>query len=125
MRKTIYAFGLIALVTLAGVAFAAATKYDFVNKAPAGSAEADAVGFVVVNYAKGKDKTVWNIQCFGLAGKTEYTVKRGGVAVAMFETNKKGHGHVNVQQDGDQTSGGAVNIRRADDNKRVLRAKLP
>jgi hypothetical protein len=108
-KKYVCLLLVILMFGIGGIALAKGTKYDL-SAHPDSEYSGDAYGFVVVNYAKDEDMTIYNIQCFDLKPNCTYSVYRLGDYLGGFMTNKKGHGHVNLQLDGDLTTDGRVNI---------------
>ena len=98
---------LIALMTT--IVFAGAVK---VALCPTGAAPEEARGRVVLNYAKGADKTEIQVNCWGLDPEQNYTVWihttglglpvwGGWSNLGTFEPNIKGNGHVHASVPGD------------------------
>ena len=125
MMKKLATFCLIATVLCAsGIAVAAAVKIALVPyPAAPGVAEPDASGQTILNYAKGKDKTEVQVNCWGLTPGTEYVVyaKPGGwQAIGSFTARKNGSGNVHVRLDGDFSGALPVAVNNAALNATVL-----
>ena len=121
LRKNVIWVCLIAFVlATAGVAFAKAVK---VVLAPTG-VEPDASGRAVLNYAKGKDKTEFQVNCWGLTAETEYTVylKPGGTwkAIGTFTTDEYGEGHLHAKLPGNESASVPVAVNNTATNTTVL-----
>lgn len=107
LRKSIVWVCLFAFVlSAAGIAFAAAVKvtlapYAYPNQDPD---EPDASGRAVLNYAKGKDKTEVQVNCWGLTPNTECWVwidLGGWQEIGTFTTDESGEGHLHAKLPGD------------------------
>ena len=100
----------------AGIALAAAVKVDLLPYPVANPIEPDASGRAVLNYAKGSDKTVAQVNCWGLTPESEYMVylKDGGwYAIGTFTTRKNGSGNLHVFLEGDHSGHLPVAVNNA------------
>ena len=105
--------GLICLVGVilcgTGIALAAAVKVELAPYPAASPIEPQASGRMVLNYAKGADKTVVQLNCWGLMPESEYTVylsPDSGITwenIGTFTTRKNGTGNLHVALPGDRS----------------------
>ena len=110
----------VVVLSVAGIALAKAVKVELV---PYGTAEPDASGHAILNYAKGADKTEVQVNCWRLTPNTNYTVylKNGGFyAVGDFTTRKNGSGNLHVRLMGDRSGDLPVAVNNTAANATVL-----
>ena len=93
-----------AVLCLTGIVLAKAVKVELAPYPAAAPLEPDASGHVILNYAKGTDKTIVQMNCWGLMSEAEYTVylyNGGFYAVGSFTTRTNGSGNLHVTLEGD------------------------
>jgi len=92
---------------IGGVAFGAAVKVDL-NPPP--KSGGDASGRVILNYAKGADKTEIQVNCSGLIGGQNYWITIDGIGLEPIEAVAKKNGTlaVHVKKEGNQTAGNLI-----------------
>lgn len=90
---------------IGGAAFAAAVKVDLV---PINGK--DASGQVILNYAKGANKTEIQVNCSGLIGGDTYWITIDGTGIEPIEAVAKKNGTlaVHVKKEGDRTAGNLI-----------------
>jgi len=95
------------VLAASGVAFAAAVKIALNPYPAAEPVDPDASGKAVLNWAKGKDKTEIQVNCWGLDPEAEYTVYIAPVEagpyteLGTFTTDESGEGSFHARVDGD------------------------
>jgi len=105
-----------AVLCLAGIALAKAVKVELEPYPAAAPLEPDASGHAVLNYAKGQDKTIVQVNCWGLMPAAEYTVYLNDgafYAIGTFTTRKNGSGNLHVSLDGDASGHLPVAVNNA------------
>ena len=119
MRKKSALICLVALLAIPGIALAAAVKVQLAPWAPNGPIEPDASGKANLNYAKGADKTIVQVNCWALMPEAEYTVYLSPDfpaewnMIGTFTTDAEGEGHLHVFLPGDQSHPEAVAVNNA------------
>ncbi|HUW20513.1 MAG TPA: hypothetical protein VMW16_14545 [Sedimentisphaerales bacterium] len=122
--------GLICVVSVvllaAAVALAAAVKVELLPCPAENPIEPNASGHAILNYAQGRDKTMVEINCWGLKADMNYTAHlkapEGFHSIGMFTTRKNGSGNLNVDLEGDHSAHLPVAINN-DANETVLRSR--
>jgi hypothetical protein len=102
----------------AGVALAAAVKVKLMPYPAANPIEPNASGRAVLNYTKGSDKTIVQVNCWGLMPNSEYTVwlspSPGNFhVVGSFVTDYYGEGHLHAFLPGDHSGHVPVAVNNA------------
>ena len=113
------------VLCVAGIALAKAIKVDLT---PYGSVEPNASGHAVLNYAKGADKTMVQMNCWDLTSNTKYTVylfydDGSGVdwyTIGTFTTRKNGSGNLHVFLEGHTSGDVAVAVNNPSDETVLL-----
>ena len=103
MKKTIMILAVVLLV--GGVASAAAVKVELEEVRNSGAS-----GQVILNYAKGADKTEIQVNCSGLIGGDTYWITIDGTGIEPIEAVAKKNGTlaVHVKKKGDRTAGNLI-----------------
>lgn len=117
---------LIVVGLMASVGYAQGAEKFALNLINPAEGEENAEGWVIINFTpKGNVDAVVQIKVSGLLPETEYVYKTKGVTYSTFTTNKVGKAtcHYNFSEE-ENLLGGAINIRAASDNHRVLRYVL-
>ena len=108
------------LFCMSGVALAAAAK---VKLEAYGGLLPDASGHAVLNYAKGADKTIVQVNCWDLAPSTNYTVYLNDgswYVVGTFTSDGSGEGHLHVSLSGNRAGDVPVAVNDTTLNATVL-----
>ena len=111
------------LVCVAGLALAKAVKVELMPYPAAAPLEPDASGHAILNYAKGQDKTIVQVNCWDLKPDTEYTVylnDGGFYVIGNFTTRKNGSGNLHVSIAGDVSADLPVAVNDTALNATVL-----
>jgi hypothetical protein len=123
-KKLAFVFLLGIVLCVTGVAMAAAVKIELLPWEFSVAPEPDARGQAVLNYAKGKDKTIGQFNCWGLTPETDYDVylfiDGSWENIGTFTTNKNGAGHLHAYGDGDHRGSLPIAINNAALNATVL-----
>jgi|GEM_PF-3262261 len=117
LRKSIIWVCLVSFVlATAGIAFAAAVKVILSPYPADDPIEPDATGRAVLNYAKGKDKTEVQVNCWGLTPNSDYRLwlyLGGWKRVDVFTTDEDGEGHLHAKLSGDVSGATKVAVNTA------------
>ena len=111
------------LVCVAGLALAKAVKVELMPYPPAAPLDPNASGHAILNYAKGQDKTIVQVNCWNLKPETGYTVylSNGGFySIGDFTTRKNGSGNLHVSLEGDVSADLPVAVNDTASNLTVL-----
>ena len=108
-RKVMWVVLVSFVLIVSGVAFAAAVKITLSPYAPNGPLDEDATGKAVLNWAKGKDKTEIQVNCWRLDPTTQYEVLIAPVetgpytSIGTFTTDEAGEGCLHGRIAGDKS----------------------
>ena len=110
------------VLCVGGIALAKAVKLNLVPVE--GSPDLDGSGRAVLNYAKGEDKTIIQVNCWGLTPGDEYGVNlaNGKGPVGRVVAKKNGTITVHGEQEGDQ-SGCIVRVRNRTQMHQALQSE--
>jgi len=103
-----------------GIALAAAVKVYLTPYPATSPIEPDASGKVVLNYAKGADKTEVQVNCWGLIPEATYAVwlsPDGGTSyhqIGSFTTDEDGDGNLHARLSGDHSGHLPAAVNNAD-----------
>ncbi len=112
------------VLCVATVALAKAVRVELKPYPEEAPAEPGASGYAVLNYAKGADKTVVEVNCRGLMAETEYKVylekDEDFYEIGSFTTRRNGSGNLHVELETDVSVDMPVAVNNAESDTTVL-----
>ena len=112
------------VLCVAAIALAKAVRIELKPYPEEAPAEPGASGHAVINYVKGADKTIVEVNCRGLMAETEYKVylekDEEFYEIGSFTTRGNGSGNLHVEIETDASADVPVAVNNAETDTTVL-----